>query len=411
MRSFWSDPFLWIHLAGLAVVPLWLEVCLLGLAVGDPILPVWLELLFVALIGIAPILWMQWQRPFYIFSLLVLALKPEQLTEDQRRLLTLFQSARNRFLAIAVAVFWVFLLRPIYDTAPIAAAIAKMAIDSHWLGLLLAAIAFLASNLFFQVPVAVLGVMLHSQETFAATVPYAPAHIRQNFTLLGIPVNKILGPLVKGLAPEMIPSQSELGTETEPESEITTQLRIVPTSPISPETEIAPIEPEPMPESASMESASVESASMESASMESAQGLEPDFVTVSGQTALGSPDAEETLQAPEEVPIPEEPQSTEAGQVIQEVQMVEEAAIIGESISEELISEESISEESISEESISEAPDPLPPSTMPGFTEVKEAMLVETDSPQLDQGLSDSVPTENNPLDQASDNSVASDGD
>jgi hypothetical protein len=91
--------------------------------------------------------------------------------------------------------------------------------------------------------------------------------------------------------------------------------------------------------------------------------------------------------------------------------MVEEAAIIGESISEELISEELISEESISEESISEAPDPLPPSTTPGFTGVKEAMLVETDSPQLDQGLSDSVPTENNPLDQASDNSVVSDGD
>ena len=77
MRSFWSDPYLWVHLAGLAAVPIFLEICLIGFAVGDPLLPGWLELLLVAAIGSAPILWMQWQRPFYIFSLVGVALQPE----------------------------------------------------------------------------------------------------------------------------------------------------------------------------------------------------------------------------------------------------------------------------------------------------------------------------------------------
>jgi hypothetical protein len=95
MRSFWTEPFLWIHLAGIAALPLALELVWLGLAVGDPILPVWLELLLVAAVGIVPVLWMQLTRPFDIFSILVLAMKPEQLTQEQRRLLSLFKTKNN----------------------------------------------------------------------------------------------------------------------------------------------------------------------------------------------------------------------------------------------------------------------------------------------------------------------------
>src|SRR4028118_1567963 len=100
MRSFWTEPFLWIHLAGLAAVPLALEFVWLGLAVGDPILPVWMELLLIAVVGIAPVLWMQLIRPFDIFSILVLALKPEQLTVEQRRILSLFKTKNNPVLNI-----------------------------------------------------------------------------------------------------------------------------------------------------------------------------------------------------------------------------------------------------------------------------------------------------------------------
>lgn len=196
MRSFWSDPYLWVHLAGLASVPLWLELCLLGLAVGDPIFPSWLELFLVGTIGTAPIVWMQWQRPFNIFSLLILALKPEQLTENQRKLLTLFQAQRNRYLAVGVAIVSLFLLRQIYYIAPIAAAITPFGSAGRFLGLLIASIAFLGANLFLQVPAAVLSVLLNSESVFATTLPYPTDQIGSNFTFLGFPVNQVLPPLV-----------------------------------------------------------------------------------------------------------------------------------------------------------------------------------------------------------------------
>lgn len=196
MRSFWSDPYLWIHLAGLATVPIWLELCLLGLAVGDPALPVWLELALVGGVGVAPIAWMQWQRPFSIFSLVALALKPERLSDDQRKLLTLFKSRRNQVGAIVLATLLLLVLQKLYLLAPIASSLAPFSPDARLLGLGLAAIAFLGANLFVQVPVSVLSVMLTSESDFAATLPYPTEQIRQSFTLLGLPVNQILPPMV-----------------------------------------------------------------------------------------------------------------------------------------------------------------------------------------------------------------------
>jgi hypothetical protein len=210
MRSFWSDPFLWIHLAGLAAVPIWLELCWLGLAAGDPVLPFWLELLVLATIGIAPILWMQWQRPFYIFSLIAVVLKPDQLTEDQRRLLTLFKAQRNRFLAIAAAVIAFLTLRQLYYLAPIATPVTPFTPESRWLGLLVTAIAFLGVNLFLQVPISVLSVMLTSESAFATTNPYPLESIRSDFTLLGLPVNQVLPAIVVEPEPEPVTADTSL---------------------------------------------------------------------------------------------------------------------------------------------------------------------------------------------------------
>ncbi len=213
MRSFWSDPYLWIHLAGLAAVPIFLELCLLGFAVGDPALPVWLELLLVSAIGIAPILWMQWQRPFYIFSLVAVALKPEQLTDDQRRLLTLFKSQRNQILAGVVSVLLFFVLYQVYRIAPIAAPVVPFPAGWRVLGLLLAGIAFLAANLFAQVPVNVLGVMLHSDSVFAATAPYPLEQIRSSFSLFGLQVTRILPPIVLETPPAPMVASSVAAVE------------------------------------------------------------------------------------------------------------------------------------------------------------------------------------------------------
>ncbi|MEM8778353.1 MAG: low-complexity tail membrane protein, partial [Cyanobacteria bacterium P01_G01_bin.49] len=96
MKNFQAEPFLWIHLGGIAAAPLFLILMWLALAIGDPLPFYWLELLLVAVIGIVPILWMQWQRPFNIFSLLLVAIKPEKLTEEQRKILSLFKTRKNK---------------------------------------------------------------------------------------------------------------------------------------------------------------------------------------------------------------------------------------------------------------------------------------------------------------------------
>lgn len=195
MRSFWFDPYLWIHLAGLAALPIFLELCLVGLALGEPLLPVWLEYLLVGGVGIAPVLGMQLFRPFYIFSILAVAVKPENLTPEQRQILSLFKNPQSRWLAIAGAVVLGAVLWPMYRWAPIASPIASAFPQWRFLGLLWAGLAFLLSNVFLQVPLSVLRVMLSREADFAAAEPMAPERIRQEFAILGWQVQKILPPL------------------------------------------------------------------------------------------------------------------------------------------------------------------------------------------------------------------------
>jgi hypothetical protein len=192
MRSFWSEPFLWIHIAGVAVLPIFLGLCLLGLAVGSPLLPVWLEIFLVGVVGIAPVLWMQWFRPFYIFSILVVAMKPQNLTNAQQRILTRFKSPLNRWLAVVVAVLLAVILWQLYRFAPLAAGIVPFPPQWRLAGLLLAALAFLASNLFLQVPASVIPVLLAPESELAATKPDVLEKIGQDFTIAGWQVDRIL---------------------------------------------------------------------------------------------------------------------------------------------------------------------------------------------------------------------------
>jgi hypothetical protein len=199
MRSFWTEPFLWIHLAGLAAIPLTLELVWLGLAVGDPILPVWLEFFIVAAIGIVPITWMQLTHPFDIFSILFLALKPQQLT--QRRLLSLFKTKTNKAVTLVAAVFMVWVLWQLYRAAPVVTPIVPLASGWRIVGLLGAGLAFLASHLFLQVPLSVAQVLRTSESEFAAIAPYPVEKIPQDFTIPGIRVNKILPITITESAP------------------------------------------------------------------------------------------------------------------------------------------------------------------------------------------------------------------
>ena len=196
MRTFWSDPYLWIHAAGIAAVPVWLLVCFLGFAAGEPSLPPWLELGIVAIAGIAPIAWMQSQRPFYIFSLIAVAIRPQRLTDDQRRILSLFRSRQSPVWIGAAALVLFLILKQIYTIAPIAADVTP--IQSRGLGLFIAAIAFFAVNLFTQVPLSVFQVMRTSDQAFATTAPLPVEQIAQNLLIFGIQVDQI----VPAIAPE-----------------------------------------------------------------------------------------------------------------------------------------------------------------------------------------------------------------
>ncbi|AFZ30117.1 hypothetical protein Glo7428_1556 [Gloeocapsa sp. PCC 7428] len=193
--SFRSEPMLWIHLSGLAVVPICLDVCLLGLAVGDPVLPIWLEVALVAAMGVVPVVWMQLQRPFYIFAVLAIALKQEKLTTQQRQILSLINTRINKVLTILAAVLLVTVLWQLYQIAPV---VALTLFPREWriLGLLLAGCSFAFANLFFQIPVSVMRVLVTSDAEFAAIKPYPQENIAPDFTILGLQVNQLLPKLV-----------------------------------------------------------------------------------------------------------------------------------------------------------------------------------------------------------------------
>jgi hypothetical protein len=193
MRSFWADPYLWIHIAGIAVLPISLLICLFGFAAGDPILPPWLEIGLVAIAGIAPIAWMQSQKPFCIFSLLAVTLRPEQLTESQRKILAMFWVRRSPIGIGLAALILVLLLKWVYTIAPIAEEITP--ISSHELGLIVAAIGFLLSNLFVQVPLSVFLVMTSSDADIMKLEPLSVDQVKKRFLVFGIPVNQIVPPL------------------------------------------------------------------------------------------------------------------------------------------------------------------------------------------------------------------------
>jgi hypothetical protein len=205
MPLFRSEPILWIHVAGLAMLPLFLLLCLLFLSVGEPLLPVWVELFLVASIGVIPLLWMQLHRPFYIFAILGVALKPENLTEQQRKILCLIKTKLNRFLALVAAILLVGVLWQLYQVVPQVESLARFLPQWRSLGLLLAALAFFASNLFLQIPVSLARVLVTNDTEFAAIEPLSLEKIKQDFTILGVRVNQIV--------PQLFLSLREINTD------------------------------------------------------------------------------------------------------------------------------------------------------------------------------------------------------
>jgi hypothetical protein len=192
MKSWRLDPYLWIHLAGLAALPLFLGLTWLALGIGYPLPLYWLELAFLLLVGIFPVFWMQWTRPFDIYSLLVVALKPEKLTQEQLKILSLMKNKKQRLWSLIAALLMIGIFWKLYEWAPLSVLSWDFLPQNRILGLFLAALAILASHLFLQVPLAVISVLLTPGKEWEITPPFALAKIRESFTLLGWKVDKII---------------------------------------------------------------------------------------------------------------------------------------------------------------------------------------------------------------------------
>lgn len=192
MNSFRFEPFLWIHLAGVVTFPFWLGLFAVGLTIGKPFLPFWLEFGIVAIVGILPILWMQWFRPFYIFSILVVAMKPATLTLMQRQILSHFNTQFNHRLSLITTVLLIGILSQTNRVSVMVSDVAGMLPQWHSMGLFVATVACLGCSLFCHVPASVLGILFTKTDDFVQTQPLTEAEIRQQFLILGWQVQQIL---------------------------------------------------------------------------------------------------------------------------------------------------------------------------------------------------------------------------
>ena len=189
-----QNRYLWVHFAALALVPLLLDVCLLGLASArvafDYPVAYGLQFWFVALVCIAPPLWMQMARPFYIFALPPVALRPDALTDDQKRCLTVLMSWQIKALAGLVAIASIWLLAQLYEKLTL---ITNQAVPlmPPIAGFIVAVNAFFFACLFMQIGVSSGRSLLVSPTALKRVEPYE-GKISDRFLLAGINVKTLL---------------------------------------------------------------------------------------------------------------------------------------------------------------------------------------------------------------------------
>jgi hypothetical protein len=191
MGTLRPDPYLWWHFAGVATLPLWLDGCLAGLAVGDPAISVGVELGLLILLGTTPLLGLQWFRPLYLFRVGPLALSTEALTAAQTRLLTLQRSWLQKGVALCTALGLAAILIVLYRMAPVAAAATPFASIGRTSGWLLCAACFLLANWFGQTAMSALGLLLARDRTLERTQPYELTKITHDFVGVLIQVGQI----------------------------------------------------------------------------------------------------------------------------------------------------------------------------------------------------------------------------
>ncbi len=182
-----QNQYLWVQLVGLAAVPLLLDICLAGLASSGLAVPFGVQFWAIALLGIGPPLWMQLAKPYYVFSLPPVALKPSVLSDDQRRCLRLLKSWQVKALAVLTAGVSLWVLLQLYaGSSQITPVMTPRA------GLVSSAITFFLSCAFLQISVSAARALLVGSEALKRVVPYEERTIATDFLILGLRVKRIL---------------------------------------------------------------------------------------------------------------------------------------------------------------------------------------------------------------------------
>ncbi|MEN9869532.1 MAG: hypothetical protein RLZZ171_515 [Cyanobacteriota bacterium] len=184
-----SEPFLWIHFGGIIVFPLMLGIAVIGLRVGDRYSYL-IELPWLIAIAILPVSLMQLYRPFNIFSVLFVALQPKFLTQKQKKILALFKRKQQKVISAIATGLMLFSLWLLYNFSPVIG-LASLLPQQRILGLAIASIAFLGSNLFLQIPLSAFQVLSTSESEFAQIEQCSLEEIKSNFTTAGIKVSKL----------------------------------------------------------------------------------------------------------------------------------------------------------------------------------------------------------------------------
>lgn len=224
-----TEPFLWLHVALIAAVPLTLVLCMMGLAVGDPVLPGWLEMLLLGLPPVALVVWLQWQKPLSPFSIWVLARPADKLSVNQRRVLTLLKGQTSNtkinptgWIAVVAGLFLYVVFRQMYISAPLAADIAPFPPVLRLFGIGWALAFFAVSNLLWQAGLAAVRILLMSRADFESLSPYPVEQIKASFTVLGQRSPKLFA-YASETATDSLPQSVTLSTPTTAIPETTTQ--------------------------------------------------------------------------------------------------------------------------------------------------------------------------------------------
>ncbi|TAD79781.1 MAG: low-complexity tail membrane protein [Oscillatoriales cyanobacterium] len=215
------DPYLWLHLVGLAALPLCAELCLLGLAAGDPLLPGGWDWLLVGLLGTGPIAAMQWLRPFYPFSIALVSLRADSLDQTQQRILQRWASWEPKAIALISTVLVLWGLQWLDRLSPVAAEIAPL--DNRSLGLLVAWLGALLGSGLLAIAAAALWVLLTPTAAFEAIEPFPLGNVPAVFLRPSLRLTRLLSPLAESDSREVgMKTQSEADTEAEAEEDLIT---------------------------------------------------------------------------------------------------------------------------------------------------------------------------------------------